>query len=143
MIVESPVFEANQPIPAKFTCTAENVSPPLNFLDVPGETKTLAIIMDDPDAPHGVFVHWIGWGLSPAKSIAQGKAFPHEGRNDFGEIGYGGPCPPPGKPHRYFFKVYALDAALDLPQGSSKADLEKAMKGHILSQGVLVGTFKR
>lgn len=143
MQVESPAFEANQPIPATFTCIAENLAPPLNFLEIPGGTKTLAIIMDDPDAPHGVFVHWVGWGLSPVASLPQGSSFPREGKNGFGEIGYGGPCPPPGKPHRYFFKVYALDAEIDLPVGSSKADLEKAMKGHILSQGQLVGTFKR
>lgn len=144
MKVVSPEFQQLQPIPARFTCLGEDHSVPLQFLETPKGTKTFAIIVDDPDAPSGIFTHWVAWNI-PAEttSLSEGQAAPQEGKNSFGSVGYRGPCPPPGKPHRYFFKVFALDTVLDLPKGSTKEQLEKAMKGHTLSQAELVGTFQR
>lgn len=144
MQIDSPAFEHHSPIPKKYTCEGEDVSPPLTFRDIPAGTKTLALIMDDPDAPNGTFDHWIVWNLTPGQnSLSEGAKVPNQGKNSFRETEYGGPCPPPGKPHRYFFKLYALDTIINLPNGSTKSQLEEAMEGHILARAELVGTYKR
>jgi Raf kinase inhibitor-like YbhB/YbcL family protein len=141
----SPAFTEGSTIPAKYTCDAENISPPLSWTGIPANTQSLALIVDDPDAPSGTWVHWVLYDLPPDKgSLSEGvQAAGTPGTNDFRKLGYGGPCPPPGKPHRYFFKLYALDKVLNLQSGAKKADVEKAMKGHILAQGQLMGKFGR
>jgi Raf kinase inhibitor-like YbhB/YbcL family protein len=144
-------FSAGGAIPRKFTCDGPDVSPKLAWSDPPGKTQSFALIMDDPDAPAGTWVHWVIYDLpADTRELAEGVAKQEQlsngarqGRNDFGKIGYGGPCPPPGKPHRYFFKLCALDAKLDLKAGATKADVERAMKGHILTQAELIGRYAR
>lgn len=147
----SPAFEDGETIPSKFSCDGIDVSPRLEWSSVPEGTKSLALICDDPDAPMGTWVHWVLYGL-PADTTSLPEGVPADeaiedvalqGKNDFKRIGYGGPCPPPGKPHRYFFKLYALDTELDLKPGAKKKDLEKAMKGHVLAQGQLMGRYQR
>jgi Raf kinase inhibitor-like YbhB/YbcL family protein len=147
----STAFSAHQAIPKKFTCDGPDVSPKLSWSDPPAKTQSFALIMDDPDAPGGTWVHWVFYDApTDAKELPEGVPKQEElpggarqGRNDFGKIGYGGPCPPPGKPHRYFFKVYALDTKLNLKSGATKADVERAMKGHILAQAELIGRYGR
>lgn len=138
-------------IPAKYTCSGANVSPALQWSEAPVGTKSLALIADDPDAPGGTWTHWVIWDI-PATGAGLPEGAPHDeslsggarqGKNDFGKVGYGGPCPPPGKPHRYFFRMYALDKVLELPAGSERPDLEDAMKRHILAQAEWMGVFKR
>ncbi len=146
----SAAFKEGQPIPRQYTCDGVDVSPPLEWAGVPKTARTVAIICDDPDAPAGTWVHWVLYNL-PAENIGLVESLPttenlkaggFQGQNDFGKIGYGGPCPPSGT-HRYFFKIYALDSELPLKAGATKADLEKAMEGHIVSQGQLMGTYRR
>ena len=146
----SAAFKEGQPIPATYTCKGVNVSPPLEWSGVPKTARTIAIIADDPDAPSGTWVHWVLYNL-PADNIGLVENVPvtenlkaggFQGKNDFGKIGYSGPCPPSGT-HRYFFKIYALDAELPLKAGATKAEVEKAMEGHIVAQGQLMGTFGR
>ena len=141
----SPAFSEGGTIPKKFTCDADNVSPQLAWSGVPSETKSLVLIVDDPDAPSGDWVHWVLYDLPPELTgLAEGiKGVGVDGVNDFRKPGYGGPCPPRGSNHRYFFKLYALDTRLNLKPGASKADIEKAMGGHILAQGLLVGRYGR
>jgi Raf kinase inhibitor-like YbhB/YbcL family protein len=151
MTVTSPAFEPGQPIPRKHSGEGEDVSPPLKWNEPPPGTKSLALISDDPDAPMGTWVHWVVYGLPPTlrelpenaarteDSLKGGK----QGLNDFRRTGYGGPMPPPGKPHRYFFKLYALDTDVPLKPGARKADLLKSMTGHILAEGQLMGTYQR
>ncbi len=149
--ITSPAFTEGNPIPRKYTCDAEDLSPPLNWSGVPAEAKSLALIADDPDAPVGTWVHWVIFNLPPSLAgLPEGIAktpmvegLGLQGNNDFRRSGYGGPCPPRGKPHRYFFKLYALDTSLALGAGATKADVEKAMRGHILAQGQLMGTYGR
>lgn len=147
----TPAFEAGGTIPKKYTCDGADLSPPLQWSGAPSGTKSFALIMDDPDAPAGTWVHWVLYnlpatvfslaeGVPSQEKLAQGA---EQGLNDFRRIGYGGPCPPPGAPHRYFFKLYALDAALTLPSRATKMDLEKNMRGHILSQTELIGRYGR
>jgi Raf kinase inhibitor-like YbhB/YbcL family protein len=147
----STAFSVGKAIPRKFTCDGPDVSPTLAWTEPPAKTQSFALIMDDPDAPVGTWVHWVLYGL-PAdtrelpEGVAKQEQLPNgarQGRNDFRKIGYGGPCPPPGKPHRYFFKLYALDTKLDLKAGATKPDVESAMKGHILAQAELIGTYGR
>jgi Raf kinase inhibitor-like YbhB/YbcL family protein len=149
--ITSPDFSEGETIPKKFTCDAQDVSPKLEWNKPPANTGSFALIMDDPDAPAGTWVHWVLYDL-PADAKELPERVPRQeqlaggarqGRNDFGKIGYGGPCPPPGKPHRYFFKLYALDTRLNLKSGATKADLERAMKGHILAQAELIGRYGR
>lgn len=143
MHIESPAFEANQSIPKKFTCDGEDLSPPLNIQNVPKDTKSLVLIVEDPDAPRGTFVHWLAWNIDPSSSqLSEGAAVPSQGRNDFGELDYRGPCPPKGE-HRYFFKLYALDTKLELPSGSNKKELEEVMEGHVIGKAELMGLYQR
>jgi Raf kinase inhibitor-like protein, YbhB/YbcL family len=146
----STAFKEGQPIPSTYTCDGVNVSPPLEWSGLPKNAKSIAIIADDPDAPGGMWVHWVLYNL-PAKNIGLVENLPateklaaggFQGKNDFEKIGYGGPCPPSGT-HRYFFKIYGLDADLSLKAGATKAEVEKAMAGHILSQAQLMGTYRR
>jgi Raf kinase inhibitor-like YbhB/YbcL family protein len=141
----STAFAPNGIIPKRHTCDGENLSPPLSWKNIPPETQSLAIIMDDPDAPIGTFVHWVIFNIPPeVKEFAEGeKGIGVEGINDFRKVGYGGPCPPRGSNHRYFFKIYALDTKLNLDSKATKKDLERAMQGHILAQGELVGRYGR
>jgi Raf kinase inhibitor-like YbhB/YbcL family protein len=144
MKLTSSAFENNGKIPSEFTCDGDDISPPLTINEAPEDTKSLALIMDDPDAPMGTFVHWVVWNIPPGtKEINKGTE-PEgvQGKTSFGRQGYGGPCPPSGT-HRYFFKLYALDTELDLKEGSSKKDLERAMEDHILAETQLMGTYER
>ena len=144
-------FKPGGDIPQKFTCDGSDASPALAWSEPPDGTQSFALIMDDPDAPMGTFVHWVVYDLPSAtrlllEGIPQGQELVgggRQGRNDFPAIGYGGPCPPPGKPHRYFFKLYALDKKLDLKAGVTKPAVEQAMKGHILAQAELMGRYRR
>jgi len=143
--ISSPVFENNGAIPRKYTCDGADVNPPLKFENVPQAAKSLALIVDDPDAPAGTWVHWVVWNINPGTLEIKENTIPAgalQGTNDFRKPDYGGPCPPSGT-HRYFFKLYALDAPLPLASGAKKADLEKAMKGHIVAQAQLVGLYSR
>lgn len=142
LIVTSPVFKENEMIPVKYTCDGINVSPPLNIEHIPEEAKCLALIVDDPDAPIGTWVHWVIWNIPVTHHIKENEVHGTEGINDFQQHHYGGPCPPSGT-HRYFFKVYALDALLDLPANTKKLQLEKAMSEHIIAFGELIGLYKR
>ncbi len=143
-------FAPGGEIPRKYTCEGDDLSPELSWSEPPKGTKSFALIADDPDAPSGTFTHWVLYDVpAEMRQLAEGAsrgqlpAGASQGRNGFGKTGYGGPCPPPGKPHRYFFKLYALDANLGLKPGASKQQLEQAMKGHVLAQSEVVGTFKR
>lgn len=146
MILTSPSFQNNELIPAKFTCGDGDINPELHVQNVPEGAKSLALIMDDPDAPSGTFTHWLIWNINPETSVIKEESVPPgslEGTTSFGRIGYGGPCPPPGKPHRYFFKLYALDAMLNLQAGASKSDLEAEIGRHLVGQTELVGIYER
>lgn len=148
--VSSIAFQEGGMIPNKYTCDGQDVSPPLAWTKPPDGTKSLALISDDPDAPVGTWVHWVIYGISPSnqslpeavpkEKIVLGSA--RQGVNDFRKIGYGGPCPPRGT-HRYYFRLYALNNVPDLPPGASKNDLMKAMEGHIVAEGQLMGKFGR
>jgi Raf kinase inhibitor-like YbhB/YbcL family protein len=143
--LESSAFENAQAIPSRHSCDGEDVSPPLRWSNVPEGTRSLALIVDDPDAPGGVFTHWLAWGLDPSgEGLGEGESAPREGRNDFGTKGYRGPCPPPGHGrHRYVFRLYALDAEPELAAGATKAELEQAIEGNVLTIAELVGTYER
>ncbi len=146
----SVAFKEGLSIPRQYTCDGVNISPPLEWAGVPKSAKTIAIISEDPDAPTGVWVHWLLYNL-PSENIGLVENLPNtenlkaggfQGKNDFGKIGYGGPCPPSGT-HHYFFKIYAVDGELPLKAGATKAELEKAMEGHIVLQGQLMGLYRR
>ena len=147
----SSAFSDGTPIPTKYTGDGEDVSPPLKWGDVPDGTKSIALICDDPDAPVDTWVHWVVFNIPPtATELPEGVPTTEtvldgakQGRNDFRRLGYGGPAPPPGKSHRYFFKLYVLDTELDLNAGATKKELLRAMKGHILCEGQLIGTYRR
>jgi Raf kinase inhibitor-like YbhB/YbcL family protein len=143
--LESSAFENAQAIPSRHSCEGEDVSPPLRWSNVPEGTRSLALIVDDPDAPGGVFTHWTAWGLDPdAEGLGEGESAPREGKNDFGTSGYRGPCPPPGQGrHHYVFRLYALDAEPELAAGAAKAELEQAIAGHALTTAELVGIYER
>jgi Raf kinase inhibitor-like YbhB/YbcL family protein len=146
MKIASPAFENNTNIPSKYTCDGENISPALLMSDVPEEAKSLALIVDDPDAPAaGGFVHWVVLNIDPAQTKIEENSFPQNsivGTNSAGQKAFASPCPPSGT-HRYFFKLYALDAKLDLASSAKREDVEKAMAGHILDQAELIGLYKR
>ena len=144
MKITSSAFQEGGNIPSKFTCDAGDSSPPLRIAEIPSGAKTLALVVDDPDAPSGLFTHWIVWNISPqTNAIAEGSA-PQgvQGTNDFGKSGYGGPCPPSGT-HRYYFKIFALDRELNLPSATKRNQLDAAMKGHVVAQGELIGRYAR
>ena len=144
MKITSSAFQQGANIPSKFSCDGANTSPPLQISDSPTEAKSLVLIVDDPDAPSGLFTHWAVWNISPQTStIAEGSTPKGaQGTNDFGKSGYGGPCPPSGT-HRYYFKIFALDRELDLPSGAKRSQLDAAMKGHVVAQGELMGRYSR
>ncbi len=145
MKLTSPAFENYQKIPALFTCDGTKRHPPLSVSGVPAGAKSLAIIVDDPDAPSGIFTHWVIWNIDPlTKEIAEGSVpeKSQEGTNSSGETGYTPPCPPSGQ-HRYFFTLYALDAKLGLDGKAMKADVEKSIAGHVMAQSLLVGVYGR
>jgi len=144
-------FDAGGSIPDEYTCKGKNVSPALSWSGVTANTKSLALIMDDPDCAGGTFVHWVLFNIPPEKknlskgipgnkTLADGS---RHGKTDFDRMGYGGPCPPPGKPHRYYFRIYALDKIIDLPPGATSTELEKTMSGHILAKGEIMGKYSR
>jgi Raf kinase inhibitor-like YbhB/YbcL family protein len=152
MILKTKAFQSSETIPSKYTCDGADVSPDLTWEGAPQGTKGFALICDDPDAPSGTFTHWVLYGLAGGitqlpenidkkEEVASPKC--KQGMNDFGKLGYGGPCPPRGSKHRYFFKLYALDADIQVSSKPKKSDLETAMKGRILAQTELVGTYQR
>ena len=151
MRISSSGFEPGAPIPAAFSCDGGNQSPGLQWGEIPVNTRSFALIVDDPDAPRGTWVHWVLFNL-PADAVELAPGVPpkpelpsgaRQGVNDSGDIGYGGPCPPRGGPHRYYFRVYALDCTLNLPPGINRSDLDQAMAGHILAEATLMGTYQR
>lgn len=147
----SPAFESNSRVPSRYTCDSRNVSPPLEWEGAPIRAESFALIMDDPDAPVGTWVHWVLFNI-PGRAIELPEGIPtdevlpdgsRQGRNSFGEIGYGGPCPPRGPEHRYVFRLYALDTMLDLPPGTTKEELLAAIEHHVLARVRLVGRYGR
>jgi Raf kinase inhibitor-like YbhB/YbcL family protein len=144
MKITSSAFQEGGNIPSKFTCDGGDSSPPLQISEIPSSAKSLALVVDDPDAPSGLFTHWIVWNISPqTNGIAEGST-PNgvQGTNDFGKAGYGGPCPPSGT-HRYYVKIFALDRELDLPRSTKRNQLDAAMKGHVVAQGELMGRYAK
>lgn len=151
MRVTSPSISSGAEFPKRNTCQGEDVSPQLAWSGAPANTQAFALILDDPDAPGGTFTHWLVWNL-PAATTELAENSPKtpqlpgggaQGRNDFGKTGYGGPCPPPGKPHRYYFRLFALDGMLSVKPGAGRRELERAMEGHILARGELMARFAR
>lgn len=143
MRLSSPAFGDQQRIPGKFTCDGENTSPPLEIANVPDKAKSLALVLEDPDAPYGTFIHWTLWNLSPRLSRIEENQEPREsvcGKNSWGHNRYGGPCPPTGT-HRYEFRLYALDTYLDISGSSNRDQLQDAMEGHILAVARLTGLY--
>lgn len=148
--LKSKAFDNGGVIPEKYTCDGDDISPPLSWKSVPKETKSIALICDDPDAPTGTWVHWVVYNLPPDLRELKENIIPErkienggiQGMNDFKKIGYGGPCPPGGT-HRYFFKIYALDTVIDLGPGATKSHLLIAMEGHILAKEDLMGKYSR
>jgi Raf kinase inhibitor-like YbhB/YbcL family protein len=140
--VASRSFKNEGPIPIIYTCEGENINPHLEILDTPEKTQSLALIVEDPDAPNGIFDHWICWNIPPNKPIEENTDPGMSGMNSFGKPGYGGPCPPTGT-HRYYFKVFALDILLDLPEETGKDGLLEAINNHIIAKGEIMGTYKK
>jgi len=151
IIISVDGFKNGETIPSRYTCDGRDISPEISWKGLPERAKSVTLIMDDPDAPGGTFLHWTLYnvphtadklpeGMSKSQMLADGSL---QGITDFGNTGYGGPCPPKGKPHRYYFRIYALDTKLDLPPGAKSEDIEKAMKGHILAKGELMGKYGR
>jgi len=152
MVLKTKAFQPSDAIPQNYTCDGADVSPDLTWEGAPKETRSLALICDDPDAPVGTFNHWVLYAL-PANLSGLPENLPKkdevdsprckQGTNDFGRVGYGGPCPPRGSKHRYFFKLFALDTEIQISPKAKKQDLEAAMKGHILTSAELIGTYQR
>lgn len=143
--LSSTAFDSGDEIPVRYSCDGENVSPDLAWTEPPEGAASFALIMDDPDAPGGTFTHWLAWDFgADSRDHPENTPGPIEGESSFGQLGYGGPCPPPGDdPHRYVFRLYALDAPLELPSGAGKAEVEDALEGRVLGVAELVGTFGR
>jgi len=149
--LKSTAFSEGGEIPRKHTCDGADLSPELTWGGVSPAAHALALIVDDPDAPKGTWTHWLIWNIPPHHtSLPEGvptsevlESGAAQGKNDFNRIGYGGPCPPPGKPHRYFFKLYALKTTLALPAGATRKEVDRAIKGHILAEAEWMGTYKR
>ena len=142
LTVSSSAFHAQEKIPRKYTCDGDNINPPLDINGIPDTVKSLALIVEDPDAPGGTWLHWAVWNIPITHLIQEDEIPGEQGLNDFGKCDYGGPCPPFGT-HRYFFKVYGLDVFLDLQEGATRKDLEQAMRNHILAHGELIGLYKK
>jgi hypothetical protein len=145
MKISSSAFQDNTAIPSKYTCDGQDINPPLKFDTVPSAAKSLALIVDDPDAPRATWVHWVVWNIDPKIGEIKENSVPAgavQGLTDFKRNDYGGPCPPSGT-HRYFFKLYALDTTLTLQSRSTKADLERAMQAHITEKAEIVGLYRR
>ena len=145
MKISSTSFGHNGQIPKKYTCDGSDINPPLKFEEIPANAKSLALIVDDPDAPMGTWVHWVVWNIDTKTSEIKENSVPKgsmQGMNDFRKHAYGGPCPPSGT-HRYFFKLYALDMALNIGASAGKTALESSMKGHILAEAKLIGLYER
>ncbi len=142
MKLTSPAFEHNKQVPAKFTCQGEDVNPVLVIENIPQAAKSLALIVDDPDAPMGTWVHWVVFDIPIISRIEENSIPGKQGINDFRKRNYGGPCPPKGI-HRYFFKIYALDVEFGLEEGITKGTLEKVMRGHILDKAELIGLYQK
>jgi len=146
--VKSASFDASASIPAQYTCEGRDVSPPLSWAAGPAGTAGYALVMDDPDAPAGTWTHWVAWNIPRtelAEDVARERRLPDgtcQGKNSWGKVGYGGPCPPSGQ-HRYFFRVFALDRTLELPASADEEDLRAAMRGHVLAEGELVGVYAK
>lgn len=138
--LKSPDFEAGENIPVQYTCDGENINPALELHNIPPETVSLAILMEDPDAPTGTWTHWLAWDIPNTTKIEENAVVGTQGINDFGTTTYQGPCPPIGT-HRYFFRVYALDIKLELPIGSSREEMQKALEYHVIGSGELMGTY--
>lgn len=151
LILTSPAFTHGSTIPPKYTCEGENISPPLQWDDIPQETASFALVMYDPDAPSGIFTHWVIFNIPPeARELSEGmpgdKVLENsalQGKNSAGEIGYFGPCPPPGKPHHYHFVLYAIDDTLALSPGVSREEVIDAIEGHVLEEAILTGLYGR
>ena len=149
--LSSPSFGSGASIPEAFTCSGQDVSPVLSWTGEPAQTASFALIADDPDAPAGTWVHWVMWNIPHqshllTRNITKSGTLPDgsmQGKNDFDKVGYNGPCPPPGKTHRYYFRLYALDTKLTLQPGATRKELDAAMKGHILAKGEHMGAYKR
>lgn len=151
MNLVSATFQAGQPIPVDSTCDGADRAPQLAWSEIPVATRSFALVCDDPDAPRGTWVHWVLFNL-PADAVELASGVPsdpelpsgaRQGVNDSGDTGYGGPCPPPGASHRYFFRLYSLDTSLNLPPGISRAELDQAMRDHILAEATIMGTYRR
>jgi len=142
LVIRSPAFENNKLIPSKYTCDGEDVNPPLTIEGMPEKTKSLALFIEDPDAPAGLWIHWVVWNIPPANMIGEDIVPGTEGLNTNKKHSYHGPCPPSGT-HRYFFKVYALDTKLNLTALAEKEDVENAMQSHVLAKGELMGLYRR
>lgn len=142
MNIWTPAFSSEGPIPREYTCDGADKNPELRISDAPSEAVSMVLIVDDPDAPGGTFLHWLLYNIDPTDCILEGSAPGTEGANDFGKTAYGGPCPPSGT-HRYFFRLYALDAALDLSGGAEREQVEESMEGHVLAEAQLMGTYGR
>lgn len=145
MLLTSPTFENQSFMESKYTCDGKNLSPPLHFEEISSNAQSLVLIVDDPDAPRGDWVHWLLWNISPDTTDIPENSVPPgsiKGTTDFGSTSYGGPCPPSGT-HRYFFKLYALDQTLELPPSTQKIELLEAMKGHVLEEAILIGKYER
>ncbi len=153
LLLSSSAFTSGSAVPTRFTCDGADVSPPLAWSGVPAGTVSFAVIADDPDAPGGTWLHWVLFNVpGTLAALPEGLAGTGElrqvggarqGRNDFGKLGYGGPCPPPGRAHRYFFRLYALDTSLPLKAGAARREVEQAMRGHVLGEATLMGTYAR
>jgi Raf kinase inhibitor-like YbhB/YbcL family protein len=141
----SEAFAHGDTIPRRHTCDGEDVSPALSWSDPPAGTRAVGLIVEDPDAPVGTFTHWLAWNIDPlARGLAEGQSGPAEGRNDFGKRGWSGPCPPPGHgAHRYFFRLHALDAELDLGFSAGRREFDRALADHSLATAELMGRFER
>ena len=142
LTITSKAFRTNEAIPSRYTCEGDDINPPLDIKEIPKASKSLALIVEDPDAPSGTWLHWLVWNIPVTHHIQENEVRGYQGLNDLGRSCYGGPCPP-SETHRYFFKVYALDDLLDLREGSDRKDVEDAMRGHIVAYGDLVGIYKR
>ena len=151
MELKSAAFQPGSDIPAQFTCDGSDISPPLVWTAPPERTESFALVMDDPDAPRGTFVHWVLYDLPASErelpqDVPRQRMLPsgaRQGHNDFGKVGYGGPCPPAGSLHRYYFRLYALDTRLDLKAGATRAQLDRAVRGHVLAQAELMARYQR